>query len=196
MQFSINGFQISDARVSWFACWQQNVLRRVARLLTLKRLSVARLLRSERFTFSGSLPAWRTLQVLWLAFFTAERFTSPGSRTAACPETVREVIEFYAMDVLSSLRCHLLWHVASYREIVSGQKKVSLPTESCDLHSGDIRFRSLPDLVIYVTYFCSFIYHANVNDGIISWIMSASQSVPLRVALFCRRICCNMSCDQ
>jgi hypothetical protein len=75
----------------------------VARLLTLERLSVARLLRSERFASSGSRPACRTLQVLWLAFFTAERFTPPGSRTAPCPETVREVTEFYAMDILSSL---------------------------------------------------------------------------------------------
>ena len=170
MQFSINGLQTSDARVFWLACWQQNVLRLVARLLTLERMSVDRLLRSERFTFSGSLPACRTLQVLRRAFITAERFTSPGSRTAACQETVREVTEFCAMDVLSSLHWHLLEHVASLQGTVSGHKQVNLPTESCDLHSGDIRFRSLPDLVIYVIYFCSFRHHANVNDGIISWI--------------------------
>jgi hypothetical protein len=92
--FWINGYQTSDAGAYWLACWQQNVLRLVARLLTLGRWSVARLLRSEHFTSCGLLPASRTVQVLWLAFFAAERFTSPGSRTAACPETVGKLQNF------------------------------------------------------------------------------------------------------
>lgn len=97
------------------------------------KILLARLLTAERFTTRGTpfdsrtfvcgspVEIW-TFYVFWLAsclqnvasslarlfFFTAECFTSPGSRKTDCPETVREVVEFYGMDVLSSLHWHLL----------------------------------------------------------------------------------------